>query len=654
MDRFNSFFLSITFALFLGACATPIKPIPRDIAALKETGKVAGIWFLQGTSSTRGPYNGELELRPSNDGTFDVVRMVTYINYFYDGLRVQEVWVGKAVPDSDTITISYDLRQGEFITRLGETNKTVKDLRTPITIITRFFPTPAGLAAQFSDKKFSEYSEWLTTSRPLEARPLWQKEVQVLSAKGKPIPSSERQKIQRAQRVLNFAKDPFIQAYKAKPTFRNEQPEMIVEGDIEFYRNNKEIIRLINKITDDATIAESVLKQNAYMPAAQEKAARYEDLVEKKNFSSANLVVARKAEQDSLVPFEQDNLAAFTTGMYLASQAMRYHVSKNAQSLQNLKRGVSGLRNLAEISKDTAEIASAMGLRGTQDPEGWNTGSGAYQNYIWLKGDQKQSLLGILHGLTLVATIVPRSESDLWLNLQEIVKILNSKNLLALSESAHGTLSGLNALVLGDTAASEKFVKALPPKGSFYWAGNADWNAEFENLLESINHIQLANSLGHMSVAERWKQYLANEWDFFAPLPRTLRAFVTFGLGSSKNTSTGLTTAVRAAVQSLNDIPYPRPRMDARIDHSGDPDWVASPIPRNYWTVTTKNLKSVHGHYQGLQQLPVYKLHAISSRFIWKEDAFQFQTQGNKNIEATGVDYLYAYWLARYCGVPGL
>src|SRR5690349_4837541 len=104
--EFFKFFPSIVFvfALLLG-CATPTKPIARDIASLNANGGMIGIWFLQGTSSTRGPYNGELELRPASDGTFDVTRVVTYINYFYEGLRVQEVWTGKAVADTDTLTI---------------------------------------------------------------------------------------------------------------------------------------------------------------------------------------------------------------------------------------------------------------------------------------------------------------------------------------------------------------------------------------------------------------------------------------------------------------------------------------------------------------------------------------------------------------------
>ena len=655
MDRFTSLISFLGSILFLSACAHPVKPVPRDIASLNEAGKVAGIWVLQGTSSTRGPYNGELELRPSHDGTFDVVRVVTYINYFYDGLRVQEVWTGKAVPDTDTLTLSYDLRQGEYITKLGETSKSARDLQTPLTVTMRFLPTPAGLAAQFSDMKVSEYSEWLTTSRPLDAQPLWKGESLTISAQGKTIPATERKKVREAQKILNFTKDPFIQNYKNKPQFKNELPEIFVEGvDQGFYRSNKDTIRLVNKITDDATIMEAVLRQNAYMPSPKEKALRYDDFIEKRNFSPANLVVVRNVVQNNLNIFSEDPDAAFTTGMYLASQAMRFKVTQEMQSMQNMKRALIGLRGLTEISKGQTEIASVIAPASQDLPEGWIQGTGGYQKFIWTPGNQKQSLIGMLHGLTWATIVTPRSESDVWMNLHEILKELNKKDLSVLSENLRATLEGLNAIVLEDGSAQIRFSNMRASQKGFYWAGNADWAREFESLLEVVNNIQLATALNNISAVKDWKKYLADEGQVYGPAQRPLRILANYGFGGTKDDGNTLSGSVKEALRALSEVPYPRPRLDVRIDHSGDPAWVASPIPRNYWTVTAKNSKSVVSYYQGLQQISIYKLPAVTSRFIWKEDAFQYQGKGAGDIEATGVDYVYAYWLARFCGVSSL
>lgn len=607
---------------------------------------MAGIWFLQGTSSTRGPYNGELELRPSNDGTFDAIRIVTYINYFYDGLRVQEVWQGKAIADNDTLTVSYQLRQGEFITKLDDTSKSAKELRTPITLDMRYLPTSNGLAAKFSDGKVSEYSEWLTTSRPLEAQPLWANSQRIITVRSKPIPAAERRKIRDAQRILEYFKEPFVQSYKNRPEFKNEQVEIVVDnGDVEFYKNQKDIIRLISKITDDATIAESVLKQNAYMPSLKEKALRYDDSTSKKNFSQTNLVVVRKSVKDSSFhAFAQDTDAAFTTGMYLASQAMRYKVTQDEKALQNMKRAMLGLRGLADISKGTAVVASVVAPVTENPLEGWTVGPGAYQNLMWTAGNQEQSILGIMHGLTWASVTVPRKEADLWMNLQETLKELNTKEMH--STLSKNTLFGLNALVLGSDEAQNSFTKSAPPAQSFYWAGNADWTKEFQTLIETINHIHLATALRNTILLGQWQRYLMDEWQVYAPIHPTLRTFATRSFGSQTGTL-DLSGAVTEAARALSEIPYPRPRMNARIDHSGDPAWTVSPIPRDYWTITKKTYKSPQNYYQGLRQVPLYELLAVSSPFIWREDAFQYQGRSNKDLEASGVDYLYAYWLAR-------
>ncbi|WP_374076688.1 hypothetical protein [Bdellovibrio bacteriovorus] len=168
MSSFLFLFLSV---FLLNSCTHKEKQIPRDIASLQANGGMEGIWFLQGTSSTRGPYNGELELRRSNDGTFNVIRAITYINYFFDGLKVQEIWTGKAVATGDSVTITYDIHQGDFITRLGNQKREPSDFKNTVAVTSRFVASSAGLATQYTDTKVSSYSEWITTRRDLEARP---------------------------------------------------------------------------------------------------------------------------------------------------------------------------------------------------------------------------------------------------------------------------------------------------------------------------------------------------------------------------------------------------------------------------------------------------------------------------------------------------
>jgi hypothetical protein len=160
--------------------------------------------------------------------------------------------------------------------------------------------------------------------------------------------------------------------------------------------------------------------------------------------------------------------------------------------------------------------------------------------------------------------------------------------------------------------------------------------------------------LGNTALADEWRSFLLSEWRIYAPAQRTLRTLATYGFAAQSQgaVASDVAASVPDTVQALTEIPYPRSRMDAVIDHSGDPSWVVSPIPKNFWNVQSKNKKAVQNYYQGLQQVPIFELSAATSRFIWKDDAFQFQGKTSKDIEATGVDYLYGYWLARFVGAP--
>lgn len=648
----RSFMAVLLFLSFLMGCTTPLRPIPRDIASLNASGGMIGIWFLQGTSSVHGPYNGELELRPAGDGTYNVIRIVTYINYFYDGLKVQEVWQGKAVAAEDTLTISYDLRQGEFITKTGDLTKTPKDLQTRLTINMRFFPTPSGLEAKFSDKRASEYSEWITTKRPLEAQPLWGDERKYLSEVAPALPAAEKKKVQSAQRILNYGKDPFVQSYKNRTEFKNTRAQAVQDRtDLSFYKSQPNVLRLVNKVTDAATIAETVLKRNAYYPSLEDKAARYDETTSQKNFSALNLIVIRKGSTESdLLPDMLDTDAVFTTGLYMASQAMRYQVTKSAEALKNIQRALQGIQTAVEISQDSAMIASAVAPvpAGKEIPPRWFAGTGPRANLMWSAENQELSILGMLHGLVAAAVSVPENQSDIQRALREVITLLQKKSPSTWSGPNRGVLSGLAMLLLKENATASIFNATKPPAKGFYWAGNADWTREFSTLLEAVDFLTLAKAMKNSEKEAQWRTFLLSEYQIYASARRPLRILATryFAPDFMKYKETDLSWAL----QKLEEVPYPRMQDALTIDHSGDPRWVVSPIPRNYWSVTDKNRQSVQSYYQGLNEVPLFELLGYTSRFIWKESAFQYRMVSPGKVEATGVDYLYAYWLAKAAG----
>lgn len=672
MSSFLFLFLSV---FLLNSCTHKEKQIPRDIASLQASGGMEGIWFLQGTSSTRGPYNGELELRRSNDGTFNVVRAITYINYFFDGLKVQEIWTGKAVATGDSVTITYDVRQGDFITRLGNQKREPSDFKDPIAVTSRFVASSAGLATQFTDTKVSSYSEWITTRRDLEAKPLWVNERKNLDAKGKKIPLAVRGVIKIFKMDIGYDKDSRVKAYKNRPEFKDENPYIVFDPtDFEFYRNNKDVIRVVNKITDDISITESVVKRNAYSPSLDDKARGFDKNAKDFHLNEAGMLShAILDEGGRFVSYSYDGDAALWTGMYLGSQAMRYLTTKDSEALQNVRKALNGLITLMDITGNSQEFARTLAVYDpkTQVPEKWHRGTGKYENLIWLEGGNNDMLKGITHGFLWASLVIPKSETEIWNALREKSRKLIELRIVSEKPQNRPAALGLAALITGDQGIKDQYIKAYDSfkvkvsgysfDTTFYWHGSADWSGINLGTVGDITDITLANLLGQNKIRDQLRERLMDSWVTYEPAQRHLLTLAAYGFAYKHGTRGGnfrsdssdarFNAALSHSVWGLREIPYPRPNLDVTIDHSLRPDWCMSPIPRLFWKAAKKPEPPIDYFYQGLYNYPVFELQAFSSNFVWKDSAFLYQTGHSKGVENSGVDYLYAYWLAKYVGV---
>ncbi|WP_295900356.1 hypothetical protein [uncultured Bdellovibrio sp.] len=672
MSSFLFLFLSV---FLLNSCTHKEKLIPRDVASLQANGGMEGIWFLQGTSSTRGPYNGELELRRSNDGTFNVVRAVTYINYFFDGLKVQEIWTGKAVATGDSVTITYDIRQGDFITRLGNQKREPSDFRNPVTVISRFVASPAGLATQFADKKVSNYSEWITTRRDLEAKPLWVNERKNLDAKGPRIPLAVRGVINLFKLKIGYDKDPLVKSYKDRPEFKDEHPYIVFDPtDFEFYRTNKDIIRVVNKITDDISITESVVKRNAYSPTLAEKANGFDKNARDFHINEAGMLShAILDDNGHLISYQYDGDAALWTGMYVGSQAMRYLATKDSTALQNVRKSVKGLITLLDITGNPQEFARTLAAYDpkTPIPEKWHRGTGKYENLIWLEGGNNDMVKGITHGFLWASLVIPKSDTEIWNELRDKSRKLIDLRVMQEKPQNRPAAYGLAAYITGDQGFKDQYVKSYSTfkvkisgysfDTTFYWHGSADWSGINLGVVGDITDITLADLLGQNKIRDQLRERLMDSWVTYEPAQRHLVTLAAYGFAykhgtrggnfRSESSDTRFVSALWQSVWGLREIPYPRPNLDVSIDHSLRPDWCMSPIPRLFWKAVKKPEPPIDFFYQGLYNYPVFELQAFSSNFVWKDSAFLYQTSHSKGVENSGVDYLYAYWLAKYIGV---
>ncbi|MNJ90995.1 hypothetical protein D3C87_86380 [compost metagenome] len=663
------FFLGVT------ACTHKEKIVPRDIASFQATG-VEGIWFLQGSSSTRGPYNGELELRKSSDGTYDVIRVATYINYYFDGLKVQEVWVGKAVPTDDSLTISYDLKQGDFITRLDKQKREEKDFRNPVTIVSQFAAKDSGLQAQFSDKRVSTYSEWITTKRNLEAKPLWKDLRQNRDAQGRAVPAAVTAAIKKFKNSIAFDKDPLVKSYKDRVEFKNNTPFFIFDPtDFEFYRENKDVIRVSNKVTDDISIAEAAVRRNAYSPSLNEKQKGYEGSTKDHHLNEMGMVsYSRLDEKGRFTGFIPDIDSALWTGIYVGSQAMRNSVTESKEALFNIRKSLKGIFALLSITGDSAEFARAIStyIPNAALPEGWRRGTGEHANLIWLDGGNSDMLQGIFHAFAWAHMVIPETERELWSQLRaQVVKLPELKAAKEKPQNLAQAL-GLVALYTGDAASKERYksfyslssTKSNDPfSGAFYYRGNADWNKASLSVVTLITEILIAERLEEDQILSKLREQLIDQWVVYQAADRHIVTLAAqgfaykFGTRSASFRSESSDEKFKAALDmakwGLREIPYPRPNLNVSVDHSLAPQWSISPTPREFWKPLKKPTPPTDYFFQGLYNYPVFEFQAFSSNFIWKDSAFMYQTSNTKELGSSGVDYLYGYWIARFGGAVG-
>lgn len=626
---------------------------------------------MQGSSSTRGPYNGELELRRASDGTYDVVRVITYINYFFDGLRVQEVWTGKAVPNHQAVVFSYDLRQADFIKSLGKTKREPSDFGNTINVIASFSASPAGLSSDFSDKKVSSYREWITTRRDLEPRPLWQNQRTSINAHGPAIPTNIRKTIKDFKKKIEFEQQPLIRKYSSKTEFKNEMATVIVDPtDFEFYRKNKDIIRVINKITDEISITESVVKRNAFSPTLQDKAGSFDGNTKNFHLNEAGLIAnAVLSPEGKLLTYSQVKNSALYTGMYVSSQAMRYLVSKNPEALEQLKKSLRGLINLLDITGDPKELAQALSFfnptRGL--PEGWRQGKDKFANFAWLPGGDRSDLNGIVMGFYWASLAIPKTDTALWNEISQKAEALLELNV---AQDNRYSVLALAAVLTGNDLYKRQFVDSIKmgdKKGllnePFYYRGTADWPGAFARSINQLVALECAKMLNEKKTADLLSQQLVKEWLTYEPAQRQYLALSVYGFALNANLESGLLKAndkellrnqLDQIVWALREMPYPRPNLDVTIDYSLRPDWTISPIPAKFWEQPDKAALKEGRYYQGLVSYPFYEFRAFDSAFRWDESPFEYKSEHNKEMEQSGVDYLFAYWLARYVGVNNL
>ncbi len=527
----------------------------RGLASLEGPRAAEGIWDLQGSNNPRGPYTGELELRRLSNGTYHAIRTINYISFYYQGLRVQEVWTGLAVPNKSGVVVTYDLATSDFITQLGTEKRTPEDLAGPLTLNEFFNLTDKNtFEAKFSDRREAIYHEWITTKRDLQSQPLWK---------------SERSSIN-------------LTGQKNGKLFQIKDPT-----DYSFYRENIEALRVNNKPIDNISLAESLLRRNAYALPLSEKAKGFERKLQSEHINANGLVVS-----DLEKPMGGD---VFLTSMYVASLSARYLKTRNAEALAHLKKSLGGL--CKKDAKDFEEI-------------------------------QFESLM---HASVWAMPIVEK-DPLFQLCFRSFAEHIKQKSQRSHNDDFHRIATEYGRFIGKEARSSGPAALELPLKNRK--GGAIHWTQLNRNILNKGTELLIAQQTNDSLFLQQIENEMTTLAKSFPYLKPTLLLVVgnaahapPFGrvLASQNLASEELSKENQNLVTQLKEMPFPKLSEDIQFSHhQGPADQTA---------------------------FPLFEGPALANDWAWFESPFVSEGNLAKATQKPGIDYIYAYWLAQYSGL---
>lgn len=631
-----------------------------------------GLYRLNGVHSSRGAYTGELEIRPDENGKLHATRIITYKTFTFQNLNVQEVWTGTAEQTSDVLNIQYNLRQGDYIVRLKELYRAPEDFNTSYIVNTKY---NKGLS-KFQDKSDNTYSERVGTREALPHTPLWTNERVNLLARGDDIPAWVKPVIKLTTSRTGFNKDPYVLSFKDRKDFKEINPYVVFDPtDFSFYQNNRNLLRVVNKVIDPISLTESMSRREAYAFSLAEKADYYEKNMHDRHIPS-DVGIISSAELDkkgSLKSYAADFSGGLWSGLYAGALAMRYLTTGEPEALDKFKEVLKGTFMLMDITGDPKEFARSIApYDERKKSEGWVRGQGIYSELMYLPKGNNDMIKGLTHPLMWATYVIPESDTETWeLMKQKSLQLLNL-NIFKDRIGNRPAAVGIAAIIHKDPKLEKEFRRLFKnPKvalggysfdTTFYIRGSADWSGINLGVVGAINEIMIARKLGANRIQKEVSERLMDSWTTYESTNRALVTLASYtfaykegirgpGYKKLEDNDRKWQDGMEKAMWTLRSVPASRKPLDMEFDHSMKADWCLSPIPRLFWKGFKSPPPPPSYFYQGLYEYPLFEAAAYGSTYLWKDGAFKYKGSSDANIEHSGADYLYLYWMSRYAGL---
>jgi hypothetical protein len=462
-----------------------------------------------------------------------------------------------------------------------------------------------------------------------------------------PIPDSV--KTSMFTTYATFHALPEVQPYVSRPEFQAVMHSQVIDPtDFDFYRANPNVLRVIGRTVDEISLVEARMRNRAYRQTLEQKRAYYEAEMPLHHLNGAGMLVDYLPGATPPQQFVPSGDSMLWTGVYGASQAMRYLVTKDQEAFDNMLNAVHAQILCYDIVGQSGQFARTV--REHQTPLGsWLQGTGTFAGFDWMPGCNNDMLQGY-YVLFTWAYLVLKDMPGYAAEKQKMSAILNDlvSNFAVAGDNQTNELKARMILywMTGDLQHKLKYETIWQGaqlwlvdqgNGALWEYGTSDWSGNHlivQGLLVPFLVSQNVNDghLGDLKTAMRHaaERMRRTRLGLYQQIAGTLGDFAT------------PPPEIEESLWVLREFPAPKVGHD--IDWRINPSFCMSPFPnlpwKNDWTTSDR-----------LESLTAYTLlEKVPDIFAWKQGPFEFR-RGESPIQSPGTDYLFAYWFGRLTNV---
>ena len=625
------------------ACLTAV---PAGICMADST-----VWSVQGVDE-RGTYTGQVELiRDPNGVGQKFIRTIDYD----PSVRVEDnrllswVWEGTATSGPDgSVVVSVALKKADFIRSRGDLVRTSADT-LPTWVSGRFTPAGGVLQGHFSGPDVNGTETW---ALPVQggAQPIF-RENRRETPTHNAIPASTRNSL--FSLYASYHALPEVQPYVSRPEFRNPIHTAISDTtDFDFYQQNTDRLRVINKVIDAISLQETRVRADAYKWTLGGKAAFYDRATVESGIDPNTGMLYEFVSNSGRGYPSHDG--ALWTGAYTASQYLRYRLGGDPMALSNIAKSADGLLKLLEISGDRRIFARTLRKAEGNPVAPWVAGQGEFAGLEWEQGGNNDMFKGVMLGVAVAQASLcgqPVANEALCARIRnDIAQVVYRLDVAQGSSYNRLAALWLAAWSTGNPVALNEAVKEWKRQSSslasgsntVYSNGTADWSGTHLSAVQYLLFNLLAEQfpLPGIDTKTVLKKGVENVYRQFSRIPMGLWSVIFASMGTMPHAD-----ARQDALWRLREIPAPKTQVD--IDHRISSDYVMSPFPSAPWKFDWTRTDRT----QSLRAYPLFEVSAYNV-YDWKQSVLDYKAN-TVGGQLPGVDFLFAYWLGRNLGVFG-